>query len=351
MLNVERFSMHPTQKNKRWIVNRPQVFCSDPWSLLKTSFGTLPQNQCVEIISYIEQGKAFFSSALQSEVLTAKPLLFYYAFLNLAKAFIIKSGQKVTYTSAYHGINDDALSKDVVDIKLSIHTNSNPSKPNILEDFWKALYRNASISVNPFTLQDIMPQILPGHRVLCEVTGDPELFLPISKIDFVSNSKTKEVWLQFEILKNDLDSIGAKPNSFLKDAGLDALFVKSKNSECYSCSQAAKLTYNVHPQEKYQTLVYQIKQRIWQNIISAPPYRKYYLFLGATNQPALPQIISSYSVLFALSSIVRYRPKQLLESLDYIPWIEEFLATMPGQLLYTICGEYLETEISKPAIV
>lgn len=351
MRHIEHFSMHSTQKAKRWIVNRPQVFCSDPWSLMKTSLGNLPQNQCVEIQSYIEQGKAFFNAAQATEVLTAKPLLFYYAFLNLAKACVIKAGIKITYSSAYHGINDDAIAGNILDIKLSIHTSSNPLKPNILEDFWKVLYNNTSFVVNPFTLRDIMPQILPGHRVLCETTADPELFLPIQNLEFVSESTTKEVWIDFEIKKCDLDSIGAKPNSFLKDAGLDAIFEKKKYKSSYLCSQIAKLTYKTHPQEKYKFLVLQVKQRIWQSILSVPPYRKYYLFLGATKQPALPQIISAYSVLFALSSIVRYRPKQLLESLEYIPWIEEFLATVPGQLLFTICGEYLETEISKPAIV
>jgi hypothetical protein len=37
---------------------------------------------------------------------TAKPVLLYYSFLNLVKAFVLTKGQRVEYAAAFHGLKE-----------------------------------------------------------------------------------------------------------------------------------------------------------------------------------------------------------------------------------------------------
>ena len=92
---------------------------------------------------------------------------------------------------------------------------------------------------------------------------------------------------------------------------------------------------------------------LWQTVTSAPPYRRYYLYLSPPGERRLPQWMSLYLTLFWLGSLTRYQPVELLEILDgaYGPFFREFLATQPQQLLYMLASEFKHQDVSRAAVV
>ena len=55
--------------------------------------------------AFLEQAQDFFTAA-ESGVAAAKPLLLYYSFMNLVKAFVLTNGQRTSINRAAHGLKE-----------------------------------------------------------------------------------------------------------------------------------------------------------------------------------------------------------------------------------------------------
>jgi hypothetical protein len=113
--------------------------------------------------SYIEQAKVYFLDAAKSNWRSAG-LLYYYSFLNLAKAHLVTnravSGRTLKSTSIYHGLTAaPQRPANIINFQIEIHPPGQNNRRNIFSHFYQKLIGEAwpfnnNISI---TIEDIVP--------------------------------------------------------------------------------------------------------------------------------------------------------------------------------------------------
>lgn len=90
--------------------------------------------------------------------------------------------------------------------------------------------------------------------------------------------------------------------------------------------------------DEIKDVVEAVRPFLRRSATSMPPYRHYYVHLSppARRQERLPQLLSLYMLFFYFGSVTRYRPHVFDEILssNYGPFVREFIASQPDQLLY-----------------
>jgi hypothetical protein len=170
-----------------------------------------------------------------------------------------------------------------------------------------------------------------------------------------------QLWLNLMLVADDLSRLGITHKQFLAESQLSPSFHEVKSGEVFDgrrllCFEQTTRTQFAHrPSDQVQSLVDQVKRRIWVTVNGAPPYRRYYAYLAPTAEQGavLPQLLSIYAITFYLGSITRYRP-QLFDTFladAFGPRIEEFVSAQPMQFIYLVASEFAEQEITKPALI
>lgn len=87
------FSMWPVGRGIRRYGLSDYLFAKSPWAVVRGAVEShAPASRVREASAFVDQAENFFEAA-QSREPSFTPLLFYYSFLNLAKAFILARGQ------------------------------------------------------------------------------------------------------------------------------------------------------------------------------------------------------------------------------------------------------------------
>ena len=117
------------------------------------------------------QAEDFFDAAIAmgSRNLYAKPLLLYYAFLNLSRAFLLTRSYSQPTERPQHGISERARIRQVEGTRLTVHP-SDLKKPQLFDQLLKALTGHGLKARRSYRLGYLMPQILFGHRVWCSAS-------------------------------------------------------------------------------------------------------------------------------------------------------------------------------------
>jgi hypothetical protein len=96
-----------------------------------------------------------------------------------------------------------------------------------------------------------------------------------------------------------------------------------------------------------------VSQPSWQGT-EINPYRRYYVYLAppAEHGDVLPQILSTYTVMYYLGSIVRYRPQHFdsITGGKYGPRVEEFINGISAQFIYLMASEFVLRQVTRPAL-
>lgn len=360
------FSFWPTGQG----VPRPHVqsllFAIDPWVIMRRAIAEQVANPASrsEAHSYIEQASDFYISALASNIEAAKPVQLYYAYLNIAKAFIICRGVRATLANIHHGLNESVVPNGVEfdDAYVKFWTSPNGrGSLQAFDEFMQALgvTRFAGEHQNPVT--QVVPQILSGHRLWASAADQGERFIALQRIQFIENRHSKRVWLRMYLFADDVKRLGYTQNALLSDAGLEVDYRKVKcaekveNRSLICIEQTASTSYGRHGVDLASTLVSSIKDRLWATVGSSPPYRRYYLYLcpAAERASLMPQLASIYALTFYLGSVTRYRPNTFRALLDgaFGPRISEFVSGQPGQFVYLMASEFARRDVTRPSIV
>lgn len=205
---------------------------------------------------------------------------------------------------------------------------------------------------------DLMAQVVVGHRLWREATGEGERFIPIDDIDLMENKEKKQIWLQLRVSKETLRRYDITQKRFLVESGLKPGFhrVRDRKSDSFLCfEQTVPTHYSHRATENVMDVVMAVRLRLWR-IVSALPgssYRKYYLYLSPPGDLRVSQLASMWALLFYLGSVVRYRPHRFVDVLagPYGPFVDEFISAQPNQMLYMFASEMSRHEIANPAIV
>lgn len=356
------FSVYPVKRTTRRFGLQSRIFATSPWGVMKQVIeNSLNPPTKEQAIAFLDQAQNFYQIASSSHLSPTKPLLFYYAFLNLAKALALVKAVQTTYGRAVHGLTESTVpgGKEFHDSEVTV-TWRGPS-PRLFNDLKAVITGKIDSKGRVYTLKNVMPQLVPGHRVWCAATGATERFVEIQRTDFRFNETTKEVWLEINIYSDDLTRFGITRKRMLSESGLDKFFREVSPTEAIGdrtlikFEQIRSIKYTGRPSDKVADLVKILKPYLWFSVMTIPPFRKSYLYLcpPAEKKDMLSQVMSIYLVFFYLGSVTRYRPNLFQEIFEskYGSHLEEVILNLPQQFLYLIASEFSEREVVHAPLV
>lgn len=361
------FSFWPTYQGTRREGLQWTLFASDPWFLIESYLSNLEDKAVYdEAYAFLVQARDFYRAATNSEISAAKPLLLYYAFLNLGKCLASYRIESSLGSNVKHGISE----------KLPVTPGAIYGDANILRNqdansafkkFSDALGDSLPAATPPnshisLRSQDFLAQVLIGHRVWCSGEGINERFISLQDVSYRHNPATREMWVRVRMYKDDLSRF-----SYSQTAAATALNIGGGGQfrsvictdtgeggrELVEFEQVDTEQYPNRPSETLQHLSQKIRKSLWRSVTSYPPYRKYYIYIPTATQTILSQLQSLYLACYYFGSITRYKPASfatILES-DIGAFVQEFFTNQPAQILYLVTSEFVEQEVTKAAIV
>ena len=358
------FSFHPVVQTNRRYGLQSRIFSTNPWGIIRQSIeDTLTGVSRDQAIAFLAQAEDFFRSASTSTLITAKPILIYYCFLNLVKAYVLQQRVKTEYSQAQHGIQD-ALHPAGVEFNDSFLKafRSKPSAVNIFDDFQEALFKKKfPSSGRVFDLQKLLPQLLQGHRVWCDAAKVNERFVEITRIDYLHEEATKKIWLVINVFEDDLTRFAITRKRMLSESGLDTYFRQVISTEVIAGRKLLKFeqiipsSYTGRASDKIVDLVNLVRPFVWTTVLIIPPYRKNYVYLcpPADKLNLVEQMLSIYACFYYFGSVTRYRP-HLFEPIlkgRYGGHIQEIISNIPQQFVYLMASEFSGREVAHAPIV
>jgi YaaC-like Protein len=351
------FSFFPVGRGARRFGIFDLHFASRPWPVMRQAVrSTLDGVACDEALAFLEQSEDFYETARGRTA--AHPLLHYYAVLNLGKALLRMRGFGASLESAHHGLQDtSAGTADPAQATLKVKGPSS-SNPRVFREVLSHLGYPAPQAGAVYTAADLMAQVVVGHRLWREATGEKERFLVVEEIEMVHHAPTKRIWLRLYVDWPTMQRHGMRRKDLVARSGLSPTFSLHKdptNPDRLCLEQSTPVTYNHRPTENVMDLVTPVRPVLWR-IVSAVPgssYRRYYLYLAPPGTARLTQFEAVWAILFYLGSAVRYRPHRFDEITDgpYGPFVDEFISAQLEQLLYLFASEMSRREVARPAIV
>lgn len=353
------FSLWPAVRETRRFKLQTRIFTSDPWSLMAEGIADLcPKKSKEAAHAFRAQAEDFFDAAIAmgSRNLWAKPLLLYYAFLNLSRAYLLTWGYSNPTERPQHGIAEKARIRQVEGTRLTVHP-SGSKKPQLFDQLLKALTGHGLKARKSYRLGYLMPQILFGHRVWCSASDENERFLPIRAINYIDNRDRKELWTRIHISKEELSKCGLSQAEALSRARMKSnwVYVKDPDDGHGLCiEEKAPHTYSHRPSDVLMSATDAIRPYLWTSVLLHPPYRKYYLYMAPSGERSsvLPQLLSMYTVIFLLGSITRYQPHQFENLLhtQYGAHLIGALTEIPNQYIYLMASEFLKREVTRASL-
>ncbi|MFZ2656074.1 MAG: YaaC family protein [Victivallales bacterium] len=360
------FSYWPMYRGKRRFGLQSTVFVLDPWTIIRACIDRrCPEAVKPEAFSFLEQAQDFYKATTTAGIIASRPLLLYYCFMNLAKAFSLTVKQQSNFDQAQHGLSERLRppQKELENAYLQVYKspNARSSALNLFDEFMKAMTGSGLLADKDFDLPVLLPQVILGHRLWADAKDVPERFVAIHEIRFYEDSTRKEIWLSIDIFADDLTRLSVSHAKLLKEARLFGKFqevkteAKIKGRKLVRFEQLQPRNYSHRASDEVANLVADIKPMLWTTVASVSPYRRYYVYLApvAEHDQILPQLLSIYAITYYLGSITRYRPHHFDKIIRSMMGarIEEFISSQPLQFIYLMASEFAEQEVTKPSIV
>jgi hypothetical protein len=359
------FSFWPVYRTTRRFGLHSTLFALDPWNVIVSSIRQrCPETARAEAEACVEQAQDFYNASLTATLASARPLLLYYSFMNLVKAYGLSKGTVSTFNLARHGVSEQLRpnGNELSDAFLKAFPSPFDGTRQVFDDFNIALGgRGVAAPNHIYELPKMLPQVVAGHRLWCGAADKDERFISIERIVVVNDAVAKELRLNLYVFADDLTRLGVTQSRFLTESrlGLGFRFVRSPSRQgtrkLLRLEQIPATVYTGRPTDSLQELTDTLRGYVWATVSEGQPYRRYYAYLAPKEEHSeiLPQLLSIYAVVFYLGSITRYRPHHfdaILEG-DFGAWIREFIIGQPVQFIYLLASEFAQQEVTKPAIV
>jgi len=355
------FSFWPVAKTTRRYGFQSRVFTSNPWAVIEECIAQkCPKNLRQTAHAFRDQAEDFFEMAQMSKLPFAKPLPFYYSFLNLVKAFVLTAGRGTRDYRPQHGMSEAARDRQVEGAIIRVHPYSSPRR-NAFADFYAALTGKQLRKTKNLRLGYLLPQILFGHRLWCSAARTRDRFVPMQKIEFIESRTARQTWIRFVIKREELRRSNISQQTLLRESRLsdDWAVVRVDDAEFPEdkflwIEAVTPRTYTHRASDELFEIASELKRNLWSSVLLHPPYRRYYLYVAPHNEQSavLPQLLSMFVVIFFLGSITRYRPHHFERLLDtrYGPHLIGAVDEIPMQFVYLLASEILSREVTKSSI-
>lgn len=321
---------------------------ADAWSFLRQAISErITTNQSRKALAFVDQAQGFFDAAA-SPRLVAAPLLFYYSFLNLAKAYLIAVGVPLPSRNG-HGIDDPRVNQRQR-LRLAgqrVHWTAQANDHSAVFPELLARFSHAAVGERSVSLKDLLEQIPAIHRTYCRVTGAPNRFLPIQRLELLQSDGN--VWARVALSKAVAQ----------RDQTLQRLRKRRASKQCLTQVQALVddelwfETTTIPGRKKgvdngIRTLADRLHPLQLGHILTATGYRLYLADFTAGQR--IPQLCAAYAVMFYLGSVTRYKPYdyERIVTGGYRWIVSEFFATQPLQVLYNFASEVAGCAVTRP---
>lgn len=353
------FSYFPVGRGGRRKAVYDSLFATSPWAVMSghitEELGHSTDLQA-EALAFLEQARQFYDAA--GTYRAANPLLYYYAFLNLAKPLIRVRGYSGDLARAYHGLQNvhSGSGDEPADFQVVVE-GKRPKGVSVFAELSRRL-GTGSPATGPKEVEDLMAQVVVGHRLWRQATGARERFIGIERVEMRQDRSNSCMWLRLVIRREDFDRFDFTHKFVRESGGLGEEFHEVKGgdapSDCVVFEQRQSVNYGQRPSDYLDGLVDGLRDRLWR-IVSTDAdqaYRRYYLHLPDSSQTVLPQLSGIWALLYHYGSLVRYQPHRYsaMARGKYGAFIQEFVAAQPEQLLYLLASELCQREVAKPAI-
>lgn len=359
------FSYFPmVRTNRRWGLHS-MLYAAEPWAVISGAVRDaamarkLPDIEARSALSFVRQAKEYFTAAERAGALETRPLLYYYAFLNLGKAISISRGRPNMVGKVTHGVAPiDRFGYSPTTAHIVFQA-SGVGKPSAIGELYEALEGNR-MAGKDVPVADLMPQSVVGHRMWRAGTGTlrKERFFALDDIRWREDTTAREIWLKLYVRRDTLQSHGRPLTETLRESGLASTFRAVSDPDAlarglHALEQITPTPYTDRASDVVMNSVRTLRGNTWQTITATSPFRRFYLYLSSPTEQRMPQWMSVYALFFWLGTLTRYQPVDLLEILSgpYGPFFEEIIETQPAQLLYYLASEAREQDVSRPEIV
>jgi hypothetical protein len=353
------FSYWPTYRTSRRYGLHSHVYSTNPWALIHASVRkSCPSISREEALSSIEQAEYFFRNAVGAREWAAKPLPLYYSFMNIAKAFALTRSVRSTFNQAQHGLSERLSpgGTELVDAFLDAHPSPGTVGLNVFDDFRVALGATPLTKKHSFPLIHLLPQIVPGHRLWCDATGEDERFFAMESVPLLQSKSSKEIWAVVRMFHDDLERVGKTHKDFLAQTRLATVTREtdgelSDGRQVIRFEQTIPVAYTGRAADKVAELVAAFRSLVWSTVTTSRPFRRYYLYASPVSEHPhlLPQVASIYAIAFYLGSITRYRPQHFSRILAgaFGEFVQEFLSSQPSQFVYLMASDFSKRDVAR----
>lgn len=302
---------------------------SDLWALLDyiiKQFVKYKNSDTKEfLLSLHEQAKYFYQAAEDAPV-KSQPLLYYYSFLNLAKAYLCIT-QGTSPDDVYmHGIETSVNRATTIQTAtVTVKPMSASSRISVAYSLMASLGDQLPfLSSTDLQIKDCLASCIGIHRTFCETYDEQESFVRLlNPLCFRDGRKLEFV---AELKKCDAASIG-----MLTAQGFDIRSVEGK----YEFHQALTMpNYNIRKQDWIDLS----SALLTEGLRAYTDGNEYRMYLPLSPKTPVSSTSVVYAVMFFLGSVTRYHP-YFFDSLmdEKEQWlISEFLNTQPRQFLYNL---------------
>jgi hypothetical protein len=272
---------------------------------------------------YVRQAAEFCDTAGAAKPNTA-PLIYYYSFLNLAKAVceLEHAAFHRTNECYRHGLSWKSDPKKIVNPEresVSVTTRG------VWHSLWEALSQRPCPAPNPTRLNikhlfSLCPEVAVENRGAFQ---GPLNLLDIPTADVLFDESVQEAWLKFSVKRDAMRGFGVSAKELVHQlATTRSSFVEVRSTDkelrTFQSAVAKKI-------EKNRT----IAAEMWPDILGLNVFThfgfekklRYCLPVQKVLPITMPQLMVAYTILFWLGSLVRYDPHSVDWLMDSQYWI------------------------------
>lgn len=332
---------------------------SDPWSYFLYRVREL-KNQVhrTKGRTLVAHAQEYYLAA-QNPRLSSRPVLYYYAFYNLAKAFLLLRGHaEVVDRIARHGLIDPTSAKlgkmPFRNRQVAVRNPTNATDANLLPLFVEDLTGQRLQDRTPFGLLDLLG-MLPGiHRTYSRVAKSAPMFCPIERIDLLREKGDYFVRLILDESERDVAHTKSRlvsdpifSGSF-KRVAADVMLTSPDQKELWFETRRKFHGWGAGVVPALKRLRNECLKNAIVPLLTNLGYR-YYVALHNGNRD-LAGLPAMYMIMFYLGSITRYQPYHFDAMFrgGYRWLVNEFLETQPPQFVYMAASILAETEAVRP---
>jgi hypothetical protein len=346
------FSYFPTAKTVRRAGLQAKAYTTDAWSVIHAVVRQIGKNtNRANAVAFAEQAHEFYSAALSNSTARAKPLLLYYAFLNLTKALCLCRGNTAVIGQAQHGLSEAGNAGTSLKAATVEGFPSRPGKVNMFDEFVWAIEGKRLTGATTYRVHDLIGCSLIGHRLWCDATQRGDRFLKLRPIDIMHDAASKTVWLRAGMQSGARSKAGIASAEIAKK-GFDQEWRQvacpsSLGSDMLCWEQTQPVKYTGRPSDKVEDLSSLARRTLYRSLTVAEPFRNFYVYVPPKKFKKHHQMASRYVLLYFLGSVTRYHPADFegYMTSEFGPFLSEFLGSEPSQMLFEMACLFATREV------